>query len=267
MASLSDAILVIIVLSVIIPLGSLILISFMPPGERAFPPVHYTLDNYVYVLDKLKFYQNMFNTFYFITLAVLISLVVSIPTAYAIARLPINYHLWVLTVGLVILVKSLPPGSLLVPIYDWLWRLKLTNTPLGVAISYQVYTLPYTSWLLTSFFLDLPREIEVAARLDGAGSFSRLIHVILPISIPGIISAVIMNYLNLWNEYMYSSVMVSSSRYQTAAVILGQMVSSEYVVEWGVMAAANVLSIIPALIFVSFVQKNISRAITGGIKG
>ncbi|MGC9107829.1 MAG: hypothetical protein ACP5IE_06545, partial [Infirmifilum sp.] len=88
-----------------------------------------------------------------------------------------------------------------------------------------------------------------------------------PVSIPGIISVVIMNYLNLWNEYMYSSVMVSSSRLQTAAVVLGQMVTSEYVVEWGIMAAANILSIIPALLFVTFVQKNISKAITGGIKG
>ncbi|MGB9827812.1 MAG: carbohydrate ABC transporter permease [Thermosphaera sp.] len=267
MASVNDLILVVLLLSVIVPLGALVLISFLPPGEYTIPPQHPTLSNYAYVIEKLGFQQNMFNTFMFITLAVIISLALAIPTSYAIARLPIRYEVWAATVALVILAKSVPPGSLLVPIYDWLWRLKLTNTPLGVALSYQVYTLPYTIWLLTSFFLDLPREIEVAARLDGAGSFDRLRHIILPVSIPGIISVVIMNYLNLWNEYMYSSVMVSSSRLQTAAVVLGQMVTSEYVVEWGIMAAANILSIIPALLFVTFVQKNISKAITGGIKG
>lgn len=267
MASLSDLILVLLLLTVIIPLGALILISFLPPGEYTIPPQHPTLSNYAYVIEKLNFHQNMFNTFVFITLAVAISLALAVPTSYAIARLPIRYEIWVATVALVILAKSVPPGSLLVPIYDWLWRLKLTNTPLGVALSYQVYTLPYSIWLMTSFFLDLPREVETAARLDGAGSFARLRHIILPISIPGIISVVIMNYLNLWNEYMYSSVMVSSSRLQTAAVVLGQMITSEYVVDWGIMAAANILSIIPALIFVTFVQKNISKAITGGIKG
>lgn len=267
MASLTDILLVLVFLSVVIPLGALFLISLLPPGEYTIPPRNPTISNYVYVIQTLGFHQNMFNTFVFISLAVIISLALAIPTAYAIARLPIRYEVWVATVALVIVTKSLPPGSVLVPLYDWLWRLHLTNTPIGVALSYQVYTLPYTIWLMTSFFLDLPREVENAARLDGAGSFARLRYVILPLSIPGIISVVIMNFLNLWNEYMYSSVMVSSSKLQTAAVILGQMVTSEYVVDWGIMASANILSIIPALLFVSFVQKNISRAITGGIKG
>jgi len=267
MASLTDLVLVAVLMTVVIPLGSLVLISFLPPGEFTIPPKNPTISNYIYVIEKLGFHNNMFNTFIFISLAVAISLVLAVPTAYAIARLPICYELWVAMVALVVLAKSVPPGSLLVPVYDFLWRLRLTNTPLGVALGYQVYTLPYTIWLMTSFFLDLPREVEIAARLDGAGSFNRLRYIILPISIPGIVSVVIMNFLNLWNEYMYSSVLVSSSRLQTAAVVLGQMVTSEYVVDWGIMAAANILSIVPALVFVSFVQRNISRAITGGIKG
>ncbi|MEZ0345196.1 MAG: ABC transporter permease subunit [Infirmifilum sp.] len=113
----------------------------------------------------------------------------------------------------------------------------------------------------------MPRDIELAARIGGAKSLARLRHIILPMSLPGIFSTVILRYLNLWNEYMYSSVMVSSSRLQTAAVILGQMVTSEYAVEWGVMAAANILSILPALLSVSVVQKNLSKVFVGGIKG
>ncbi|MEZ0345366.1 MAG: carbohydrate ABC transporter permease [Infirmifilum sp.] len=267
MASIVDLVLVAVMLSIVIPLGALLIVSFMPPGSREFPPTSYTLDNYAYVINYLNFQQNMFNTFLFITIAVIISLAIAIPTAYGLARLRIDYLIWAFTLALVILVKSLPPGSLLVPMYEFLWRLGLTNTPLGVAISYQVYTLPYSIWLLMSFLLDLPRDIELAARIDGAKSFARLRHVILPLSLPGIFSTVILCYLNLWNEYMYSSVMVSSSRLQTAAVILGQMVTSEYVVEWGVMAAANILSVLPALLLVSVVQKNLSKVFVGGIKG
>ncbi|MEZ0345195.1 MAG: hypothetical protein ABWK01_01420 [Infirmifilum sp.] len=127
-----------------IPIGTLILVGFMPPGSREFPPTSYTIDNYVYVIGYLHFLQNMFNAFLFITIAVIISLAIAVPAAYGLARLRINYGIWALTLSLAILAKSLPPGSLLVPMYDFLWKLGLTNTPLGVAIGYQVYTLPYS---------------------------------------------------------------------------------------------------------------------------
>lgn len=243
------------------------MISFLSPGEWSLPPENPTLSNYIYVLKEFKFYRNMLNTFVFIGLAITISLIIALPTAYALARLQIRYYVWIITVSLVILVKSLPPGSLLVPVYEIMWRLGLTNTVLGIALSYQVYTLPFVIWILTSFLLDLPREVETAAKIDGAGRYARLRYVILPLSIPGIISAVILGFLNLWNEYLYSSIMVSSRGLQTAAVVLGQLVSSEYVYDWGILASANILSILPAVFFVSFVQKNISKAITGGIKG
>lgn len=267
MASLINVFLIVVLLSVLVPLGVLVMISLLPPGEWSIPPKSPTLDNFVYVFKEFRFYRNMLNTFLFIGLAILISLVLALPTAYAIARLQIKYYVWVFTVVLVILVKSLPPGSLLVPVYELLWKLRLTNTALGVALSYQVYTLPFVIWILTSFLLDLPREVETAARIDGAGRFARLRHIIFPLSIPGIISAVILGFLNLWNEYMYSSVIVSSRNLQTAAVVLGQLVTSEYVYDWGILASANIISVLPAIFFVSFVQKNISKAITGGIKG
>lgn len=267
MVSLINALLVVVLLTVLIPLGALLMIAFLPPGEWSLPPSTPTLTNFVYVLKEFKFYINMMNTFLFIAIAIAISLLIAIPTSYAIARLSIRYYVWVMMVVLVILVKSIPPGSLLVPIFEFLWRLRLINTVLGVALSYQIYTLPFIVWILTSFLLDLPREVETAAKLDGAGRLARLRHIILPLSIPGITSAVILGFISLWNEYLYTSVIIASRNLQTAAIILGQLVTSEYVYEWGILASANVLSIIPAIVFVSFVQKNISKAFTGGIRG
>jgi len=267
MATLADLALAAVAVTVAVPLAALVLASFLPPGEYTIPPKSPTLSNYAYMLEVLGFQNNMVNTFVFIALAVAISLAVAVPTAYALARLPISRWAWLATLSTVVLAKSLPPASLLVPVYDLLWRLSLTNTPLGVALGYQVYTLPFTIWLMTSFFLDLPQAVETAARLDGAGLLARLRHVVLPMSLPGIASAVALNFLNLWNEYLYSSVLVSSSRQQTAAVVLGQMVTSEYVVEWGIMAAANVLSVLPALALLSFVQNHMAKAFIGGVKG
>jgi multiple sugar transport system permease protein len=265
MEKIADLILLLAAASVLIPFTSLVLVSLLPPGEKDLPPKSPTLGNYLELVSR-GFVDFMGNTFLYISLAIAISLAVALPTAYAMTRLSMPKILWTAMLVLVIMTKSIPPSTLLVPVYEVLWRLRLTNTPIGMALAYQVYTLPFAIWILMSFMIDLPRELEIASRVDGAGSLQRFLRIVLPLSVPGIVSAAIFNFLSLWNEYLYTSVLISSNSLQTAAVFIGQMVTSEYSFEWGLLASANVLSIIPALAFLGFVQKNLSRAFAGGIR-
>lgn len=265
MEKIATLILVLAVASVLIPFSSLLLASLLPPGERDLPPKSPTVENYVMLISQ-GFLTFIANTFLYIAMAITISLALALPTAYAMTRLSIARALWTSLLVLVVITKSIPASTLLVPVYEILWRLHLTNTPWGVAIGYQVYTLPFSIWILMSFMVDLPRELDIASRVDGAGTLQRFLRIALPLSAPGMASAAVFCFLSLWNEYLYTSVLLSSSSLQTAAVYIGQMVTSEYSFEWGLLASANVLSIIPVLLFIGFIQKNLSRAFVGGIK-
>jgi len=265
MASLTDIVLVLATLTVIVPLSSLAMASFLGHGEYIIPPKTITLENYIELMDE-GFYINIANTFITISISVLIALLLATPTSYAIAKSEFTQSLWAAVVVMLLVAKSIPPASLLIPLYQWLWSIGLTNSYLGLALAYQAYILPFTIWVLTAFFLDIPSELDLAARIDGAGPVDRFIRIALPLAIPGITSAIILDYLVLWNEYMYASVLISDSSLYTASVIIGHMISSEYGLEWGILAAANILTIIPMLFFIGTVQKNISKAFTGGIK-
>ena len=264
-SKLANGILVISALLVIIPLLSLFMASFLGPGEYTIPPLHPTLGNYINLIHN-HFLINILNTFIVITMAILVTIIIAVPSAYAMGRHGISYKLWLSALVLLLIAKSVPPASMLIPVYESLWKLGLTNSYIGLALAYQIYVLPFTIWILIGFFMDIPDELDVAAKLDGANALSRFIWIGLPMAIPGLISAIILDFIVLWNEYMYASILISNTASYTAAVVIGQMVTSEYGLSWGVLAASNILTVIPVLFFVGIIHKNLAKAFTGGIK-
>jgi ABC-type glycerol-3-phosphate transport system permease component len=150
----------------------------------------------------------------------------------------------------------------LVPLYLLYQRLGLYNTHAGLIFAYQLITLPFTIWMLRSFFMEIPTEIQEAAKIDGCSWAGVLTRVILPLSLPGIAVTLILGFMFCWNAFNYPLMLAGR---QTFPVTVGaiQFISYEQVL-WGQMAAATIVAALPQLLLSLMVQKYIVRGLTMG---
>ena len=192
--------------------------------------------------------------------AVLLSVVAGVLAAYALAR-----YTFPLKEGLAFLFLSFrfaPFITFLIPLYILYQRLGLYNTYPGLILAYQLITLPFTIWMLRSFFMEIPLEVEEAAKIDGCSWWGVLTRVILPLSLPGVAVTVILGFMFSWNAFNYPLMLAGR---QTFPVTVGaiQFISYEQVL-WGQMAAASLVAVVPQLVLSLLVQKYIVRGLTMG---
>ena len=258
MARLADLAVALAAATALFPLAVIFLASLMPPGVPQFPPASPSTEGYQEAL-KLGLGQSLLNSAVVALLTVAITVALSAPTGYALARLGFSRQTLLVSVALVALTRALPPSSLLVAIYDAFWRLNLLNNLLGLAIAYQVYTLPLGLWLVTAFAFDYSQEVEHAAQLDGAGPVRRFLHVALPMMAPGMAATAVLSGIEVWGEYLYAAVLLNSQDLLTASVKLGHLATSEFRYEWSVLAAASFLSTLPPVAFVTVAARTMTR--------
>ena len=125
------------------------------------------------------------------------------------------------------------------------------------------FSVPYAIWLLVGFFQTVPIDIEEAARIDGANKVQVFYKVVLPIVAPGIVAVAIYTFINAWNEFLYSLILINSSEKATVAVALKSLEGQE-VLDWGVMMAASAVVVIPSVIFFMLIQKKIAGGLAAG---
>ncbi len=192
--------------------------------------------------------------------AVALSMVASIPAAYALARFtfPLKNAL---AFGFMSF-RFVPFIAFVIPLYLLFQQLGLYNTYSGLILAYQLITLPFTVWMLRSFFQEIPLEIQEAAKIDGCSWFGVLTRVILPLSMPGISVTVILGFMFCWNAFNYPLMLAGR---ETFPVTVGaiQFISYEQVL-WGQMAAATIVATVPQLLLSLMVQKYIVRGLTMG---
>lgn len=192
--------------------------------------------------------------------AVTLSIAAGIPAAYALAR----YH-FALKNSIAFAFMSfrfVPFIAFVIPLYPIYQLLGLYNTHIGLILCYQLITLPFTIWMLRSFFQEVPSEILEAATIDGCSWFGVLTRVVLPLSMPGISVTVILGFTFCWNGFNYPLMLAGR---QTFPVTVGaiQFISYEQVL-WGQMAAATIVAALPQLLLSLLVQKYIVRGLTMG---
>jgi len=258
MARLADLAVAFAAATALFPLAVIFIASLMPPGVPQFPPANPSDEGYREAL-RLGFAQSLLNSAVVVALTVAITLALSVPTGYALARLGLSRQVLMVSVILVALTRALPPSSLLVALYDVFWHLGLLNTLVGLALAYQIYTLPLGLWLVTAFAFDYSQEVEHAAQIDGAGPLKRFIYVGLPMMAPGIAATAVLAGIEVWGEYLYASVLLNSPDLLTASVKLGHLVTSEFRYEWGVLAAASFLSSLPPVAFVAVAARAMTK--------
>ncbi len=263
---------VVILFYVVLPFYWMIKTSLTAPGSLSAEallwfPKHITLQNYQLVFAGQPFGRNLLNSFVVSAGTVLISLLLSVLSAYALGKFRFKGKSVLMYV--ILAVSVFPQIAVLGGMYTTIKALGLYNNVFGLMFSYMIFTLPFTVWTLTSFVREIPTELEEAAYVDGATPLQTLFKVLLPVMTPALVTTGLLAFINAWNEFLFALTFTSNDSARTASVAIGNFSgASQYESPFGQIMAASVIVTIPLIILVLFFQRNIVSGLTAGaVKG
>jgi multiple sugar transport system permease protein len=268
-----SAIVVVIVLALILwPFFYIFVSSFKPLKEImsrvSFFPKDPTIRNYSTLLFARTpirdFIRILSNTLLVSTITAAFSIVISSLSGYSIAR---SRKLKSgLVSRLLLFIYVFPTIIILVPIYKLFTLIGLWDSYVGLIVVYVALVSPFCTWLLVSFFDSIPRELEESSQIDGAGSFTTFMRIVLPLTLPGIVTVGAYSFITAWGEYMFALVVISSNQKKTAALGLATFTAEQYI-EWGPLLAGSILIIVPVfLLFLPVAKIFIKGFMTGAVK-
>jgi multiple sugar transport system permease protein len=228
-------------------------------------PRNLTLNNYKQLFTGTEMPRWIANTILVTTVTTFTSLVIAIFAAYALARLRFFGSK---TLGKSVLFMYLLPATLLyIPLFVMLNDMGQLNKYMALYLTYPTFLLPFCTWLLLGYFRSLPSEIEDSARIDGCSRFGVLWRIVLPLSMPGIITAGIFAITNAWNEFLYALVFLQSDRLWTIQLGLRSFQLADTML-WGLtMAGAVVTTILPVVLYMALSKYVVSGMTSGAVKG
>ncbi|TIR54826.1 MAG: carbohydrate ABC transporter permease, partial [Mesorhizobium sp.] len=170
-------------------------------------------------------------------------------------------------VGLAVFLAYLvPPSILFIPLSVMVFNLGLYDTPFALILTYPTFLIPFCTWLLMGYFRSIPFELEECALIDGATRWQILTKIVLPLSVPGLISAGIFAFTLSWNEFIYALTFIQSSEKKTVPVgVLTELVRSD-VYEWGALMAGALIGSLPVVVLYSFFVEHYVSSMTGAVK-
>jgi len=244
--------------------------SFKPDNEllsrdgNPFWIVAPTLAHFNKLLFHTSYPEWLWNTMIVSVVATFVSLLASVFAAYAIERLRFRGSR---QTGLSIFLAYLvPPSILFIPLAAIVFKLGLFDTRWALILTYPTFLIPFATWLLMGYFRSIPYELEECALIDGATRFQILWKIILPLSVPGLISAGIFAFTLSWNEFIYALTFVSSSEVKTVAVgVVTELVEGD-VYHWGALMAGALLGSLPVAVIYSFFVEYYVSGLTGAVK-
>jgi multiple sugar transport system permease protein len=259
-------------LFLLFPFYWMTLVSFKPTNDlfdlrfNPFWVQRFTLENYTYLFQHTAFAEWVKNTLIVSVVSTALSLGCSIFIGYALARLRFPGSNF-LGVG-IFLAYLVPPTLLFLPLAHVIAKLGLYNTYWALILTYPTQLIPFASWLLMGYFRSIPREIEESAMADGCSRLQILVRMILPLSVPGLLSAGIFCFTLCWNEFLYALIFMSSGPMKTISVgVVSDLIKAD-VLFWGSLMAAAVLGAFPiAFVYSFFVKHYVSGLTAGAVKG
>jgi multiple sugar transport system permease protein len=254
------------------PFYWMLIVSFKPTtdlfdlGLNPFWIQHFTMDNYLYLFQETDFPIWMKNTIIVSVAATSLSLVCSIFIGYALARFKFPGSNF-LGVG-IFLAYLVPPTLLFLPMAEVIAKFNLYNTYWALIFTYPTRLIPFASWLLMGYFRSIPKEIEESAMADGCSRIQILFRIVLPLSIPGVLSAGIFCFTLCWNEFLYALIFMSSGSMKTIPVgTVSDLIKADTLF-WGSLMASAILGSFPvAFIYSFFVKHYVSGLTAGAVKG
>ena len=206
----------------------------------------------------------LWNTMYVSVVATALALFASVLAAYALVRIRFRGAQWV--GAAIFLAYLVPPSILFIPLATIIQAYGLFDTPLSLVLVYPTILIPFSTWLLMGYFKTIPYELEECALIDGASRWQILTKIILPLAIPGIISASIFSLTLCWNEFIYALTFLSSTQNKTVPVaIVSEFVDGD-IYRWGSLMAGALVGSLPLVILYSFFVEHYVSAMTGAVK-
>ena len=264
------ALVVVIVVFSVFPFYYAIVTSFST-GSALFVvnywPVAWDWSNYQSVLGGRTFPRNILNSVFISAVTVAFALTLAVTASYALARVRFRGR------GLLLLtilgVSMFPQIAVLAGLFEVMRFLNILNTPWALIISYTIFTLPFTVWVLTTFMRDLPIEIEEAAIIDGATPWVIISKVFLPLMWPAMVTTGLLAFIGAWNEFLFALTFTMTETQRTTPVAIALLSgASQQEIPWGPIMAASVIVTVPLVILVLVFQRKIVAGLTaGGVKG
>ena len=260
----------IFVFVLLFPFYWMVITSVKPNNEllsrdgNPFWVIQPTLEHFHKLLFKTAYPEWLWNTVFISVIATVVSLMCSVLAAYAIERLRFKGSR---QVGLgIFLAYLVPPSILFIPLATIVFKLGLFDTRWALILTYPTFLIPFCTWLLMGYFRSIPFELEECALIDGATRFEILSKIILPLSVPGLISAGIFAFTLSWNEFIYALTFISSSEVKTVPVgVVTELVEGD-VYHWGSLMAGALLGSLPVAVLYSFFVDHYVSGMTGAVK-
>jgi len=267
------AFLSIAVVLALFPFVWLVVTSLKPFDEvYSFPPTllpeNPTVRNYDQLLTgtEATFPRMIVNSFVVSASTTAITLVLAAMAGYGLGRG--RFRGRVLLLRSTLLAYLFPPILVVVPLFVIIANLGWSGTYRGAIAAYVVFMFPFATWLLTSYFAAMPRELEEAARVDGASNFRTFWSVVLPLTRPGLAAVAVFTFINVWNEFLLALVIIGGGENRTLAVGLNNLLSSDEGSKLGLLAAGSIIAIVPVGVLFIAAQRHIVRGLTvGAVKG
>ena len=223
-----------------------------------------TLDHMRYLLFETTYPRWMWNTIIVSVASTAISLVASVFAAYAIERL--RFRGSRVTGLMIFLAYLVPPSILFIPLAFIVFQVGIFDSRLALILTYPTFLIPFCTWLLMGYFRSIPYELEESALVDGASRWQILTKIVLPLAVPGLISAGIFAFTLSWNEFIYALTFISNSENKTVPVgVLTELVRGD-IYEWGALMSGALLGSLPVVILYSFFVDYYVSSMTGAVK-
>jgi multiple sugar transport system permease protein len=227
----------------------------------SFLPREWKFSTFGDVLSDSRFLAWLKTSLIVASASTAIVLVVAVPAAYFTARFRFPGRTAFLL--LVLITQMFSPTSLVVGIYREFFELNLVNTYLAIILTNSAFNLAFAIWILNGFFSSIPQEVEEAANLDGCGRFGTLWRIMLPLTLPGLVTAVVFTFIAAWNEYVVALTLMHDDNKKPLTVGINSYVTG-YEQHWDQLFAASLIAIVPVVILFATIEKHLVGGLTAG---
>lgn len=230
--------------------------------ERNWLPSSLNLDNFATLIFERNFGRAVLNSLTISVGATLLSLMVAIPAAYALARLRVPGQR--LFQNYLLITQMISPIVLILGLFRMFAYFGLINSLTSVIIGHSAFYMAFAVWMIQSYFATIPKDLEEASWMDGAGRFTSFLRIFLPLSLPGIAVTGLFTFVNSWNEYAMSLTLLRDASTQTAPVQIAFLTGTLYQIEWHLIMAATLIASLPVAIIFASIQSYLIRGLALG---
>ena len=243
------------------------LLTALKPKEEitAIPatylPKKWAFDNFIGVWKEIPLMGFIKSSFIISISATIIVILIAVPAAYYVARN--DFRGKKLFLLLVLITQMFAPTALVVGIFREIVKFGLVDTYLALILIYAAFNMAFSIWILSSFFTSIPKEIEEAAWIDGCNRFTTLTRIVLPLALPGLVTAFIFTFIAAWNEFVIALTLTSSPEHEPLTVGLTSLIG-QYRVQWNYLFAGSIIAIVPVVVLFALIEKWLVGGLTAG---